>query len=112
GELLADAVRPLVLPVVEGEGFIRRGVLEVELAARETLRARERAAREEGCDEGGGVADAGDIAGRVRFERATGNAARQIAAELAVHRGVDEMAVLAGRVAGTGALARERDERS
>src|SRR5262249_12429423 len=40
-ELLGDAVRPLVLPVMEHERGIRRCVLEVELAAGEPLRTRE-----------------------------------------------------------------------
>src|SRR5512133_2459287 len=95
-ELLGDAVRPLVLPVMEDERLVRRPVLEVELAAGEAQRARELAAREERRDERGRVADAGGVARRIRVERPAGNRPAQIAPELAVDSGLDEMPVLAG----------------
>src|SRR5512133_1602167 len=109
-ELLADAVRPLVLPVMEDERLVGRAVLEVELAAGEALRARERAAREERRNERCRVADTGGVARRVRVVGAAGHGPAQVAAELAMDAGVHQMTVLAGRVARARALACKRHE--
>src|SRR5262249_18924843 len=111
-ELLGDAVRSLVLPVMELQRLARRAVLEVELAACEPLRARVRATGEEGRDERGCVTDARGVARRVGIDRAARDGPAQVAAELPVCAGSQHVAVLAGRVARAGALPRERDERS
>src|SRR5947199_10225548 len=99
------------MPVMEQQGLVRRAVLEVELAARVAERAREGAAAEERRDERTGVTDARGIAGRVRVERAAGDGAREIAAELSFDPGRHEVAVLAYGVTRARALAGQRDER-
>src|SRR5215468_8467013 len=109
-ELLADAVRPLVLPVVEMQGSRRGGVLEVELAARVALQAREGPAGEDRCDERRRIADARGVAGRIRVERSAGDGSGQVAAELAVHARDEQLAVLSGGIARTWALPGERHE--
>src|SRR5205085_3116316 len=112
-ELLGHAVRALVLPVAVAERRVLRGVLEVELAPGEALRARElRARAEERRDEGGGVAATRGVTGRVRVVRATGDRAGQVAAELALDARRHHGAVLALRIALAGARAGQRDERA
>src|ERR671937_2084289 len=81
-ELLADAVRALVLPVVERQRLVRRAVLEVELAAGKALRARERPAREERRDERRCIADARRVTRGGRVERPARDRSAQVAAEL------------------------------
>src|SRR4029079_14869199 len=86
---------------------------EVELAACEPERAREvRARAEERRDENGRVPDASSRASGGRVEGSVRDGSPQVAPELAVDAGVQEMAVLALRLTGTRALSRERHERS
>src|SRR5439155_19312312 len=105
-ELLGLPVRPLVLPMVELEGLVRRAVFEVELAAGVPERARELGGpAEERRDEDRRIPDAGGVADRARIERAARDRASQVAAELTLDGCIDEMSVLADRVTGARALA-------
>src|SRR5919201_6734946 len=103
---------PLLVPVVELQSLMACVVLEAELARRRVDEAREgRARAEEGRDPDVGEAAVGG-AGGVRVERAAGDPAAQVAAELPVDARLDGRAVLALLLARAGAPARARHERA
>src|SRR6478736_1753752 len=101
----------LVLPVAEQERLVsRRGVVEVELALRAVLEARERRVRAEERRQEDVGEPAFVPALRVRIERAAGHRAAQETDQLAGHPGADRLAVVAGRLTRTRADAREGRE--